>query len=91
MYFCPKCGVRTRKGVEDKAPLPYEDMREIFAEMGKEIERAFSIAAKEMDKAFQTARNEIRKATSKEPKICLSCGEKNSPDSRFCHKCGQKL
>ena len=77
--------------MEAKIPLPYEDWKEMFSEMGKEIERAFSIATKEMDKAFETARDEIRKATGKEPILCSSCGERNSSNSRFCHKCGKKL
>jgi len=76
-YFCPSCGVRTGKGVEANVPLPYEDWKDMFSEIGKEMERAFSTAAEEMKKAFETAREEIRRATSREPVVCSNCGEKN--------------
>ena len=61
MYFCPKCGVRTRKGEEAKIPLPYEDWKEMFSEMGKEIERAFSIAAKKWIKPSKRLEMKLEK------------------------------
>jgi len=90
-YFCPKCGVRTKKGVEAGISAPWEDLRDAFAKMGEEIEKAFSVAGREMERAFKRAREEIREATSREPVICSTCGEKNVADARFCYKCGKKL
>jgi len=90
-YFCPKCGVRTAKGKEENVPIPWQDWRDTFSEVGEEIEKAFSAAAREIEKAFETAREEIKKATSKEPVVCPSCGEKSPAGAQFCHKCGGKL
>lgn len=87
-YFCPSCGVKTAKGVEANVSMPYRDM---FSEMGKEIEKAFLIASEEMKKAFEKARKEARRVTSREPLVCPSCGEKNFVGDRFCGKCGGKL
>jgi len=90
-YFCSRCGVRTRKGVEAGICTPWEDLREAFSKMGEEIEKAFSIAGKEMEKAFKTARGKIKEATSREPVVCPDCGEENHTDAKFCFKCGKKL
>ena len=90
-YFCIKCGVRTRRGKEENVPLPREDWRDAFAQVGKGLDEAFTTAAKEIEKAFQTAREEFRKAASREPVVCKHCGEKNSVDVRFCIGCGKEL
>ena len=90
-YFCPKCGVRTRKGVEAGISTPWEELRVAFSRMGEEIEKAFSIAGKEMEKAFKTAKEKIKEATSREPVVCSDCGEENRADDMFCYKCGKKL
>lgn len=90
-YFCPKCGVRTSKGVEARISSPREDLKDAFSKMGEEIEKSFSIAAKEIKEAFKTVREEIRKAVSLETVACSHCGEKNLVDARFCYKCGKKL
>lgn len=90
-YFCPKCGVRTRKGVEAGISTPWEELRVAFSRMGEEIEKAFSIAGKEMEKAFKTAKEKIKEATSREQVVCSDCGEENRTDDMFCYKCGKKL
>ncbi len=90
-YFCPRCGVRTRKGAEAGISTPWEDLKDAFSKMGEEIEKAFTIAGKEMEKAFKTARDKVRETTSREPIICPSCGEKNLTSAGFCYKCGKKL
>ncbi|MDH5449076.1 MAG: zinc-ribbon domain-containing protein [Candidatus Bathyarchaeota archaeon] len=90
-YFCPKCGMRTKKGVEAGISTPWEDLRNTFSKMGEEIEKAFSIAGKEMEKAFKTARDKVKEATSREPFVCPHCGEKNVAGAIFCYKCGKKL
>jgi len=90
-YFCSKCGVRTRKGVEAGVSTPLEELREAFSKMEQEMEKAFSVAAKEMEKAFKTARENIQRSVRKEPTVCPHCGEKNLSDANFCGKCGNKL
>jgi len=90
-YFCLRCGVRTKKGIEAGVSTPWEDLREAFSKMGAEIEKAFSVAGKEMEKAFKTARDKIKDVTSKEPIACPKCKEKNPAGSKFCYKCGKKL
>ena len=90
-YFCPRCGIRTKKGAEAGISTPWEDLRDAFSKMGEEIEKTFSIAGKEMEKAFKKARDKIVEATSKEPVTCPHCREKNLVDAKFCYKCGKKL
>jgi uncharacterized membrane protein YvbJ len=90
-YFCPRCGVKTRTGVKAGVSTPWENMKDAFSKMGKEIEKAFSIAGTEMEKAFKKAKDEITKATGQEPIACLHCGAKNLADARFCYKCGKEL
>ncbi|MFP3984583.1 MAG: double zinc ribbon domain-containing protein [Candidatus Bathyarchaeia archaeon] len=90
-YFCPRCGVRTKKGVEAGISTPWEEVRIAFSKMGEEMEKAFSVAGKEMEKAFKTAREKFREATSKEPSACPQCGEKNPFHAKFCYNCGKKL
>jgi ribosomal protein L40E len=86
--FCPKCGVRTKKGKEAKVSPPWED---VFSEVGVEIETALSTASREIEKAFKEATGGIRKAIAKESTVCSNCSEKNPTDARFCHKCGTNL
>ncbi len=78
--FCPKCGVRTSKGVEAGVTTPLRDLRDAFSRMGEELE-----------KAFKRAREEFREATAGEPVVCSNCGEENFAYARFCYKCGKKL
>ena len=92
-YFCPKCGVKTRRGVEAGVPTPFpsEDLKEAFSKMGQEMERAFSIAAKEIQKAFGTVRESVGESGRREPAVCPHCGEKNVGDAKFCYGCGKEL
>jgi len=94
-YFCPKCGIRTGKGKEENVPIPREGMfaevGEELSEIGDELNKVFSAAVKEIEKAVETARQEIRKATSREPIICSSCGQRNVTSARFCNNCGKEL
>jgi uncharacterized membrane protein YvbJ len=90
-YFCPKCGVKTRKGVEAGVSTPSEDLREAFAKVGEEMEKAFATAAKEIQKAFKTARENVTESVAKEKIVCPHCGGKNRANSKFCYHCGKKL
>lgn len=89
--FCPKCGERTRKGVEAGISTPLEDLKVAFSKMSEELEKAFSIAGREMEKAVKTARDRIKEATTREPLTCPHCGKENSSDAKFCFQCGKKL
>jgi predicted RNA-binding Zn-ribbon protein involved in translation (DUF1610 family) len=90
-YFCPRCGARSRRGVEAGILTPWEELKDALSKMGQEIEKAFSIAGKEMERAFKTARESIRESTGKEQVVCPHCGEENLGYARFCHKCGKSL
>jgi len=90
-YFCPHCGVRTQAGVEAGAASPSDEIRESLSRMGKEMEKAFTIAAKEVHEAFKTARDNLRQTPQKEDVKCVDCGETNSSDDKYCGKCGRKL
>jgi ribosomal protein L40E len=90
-YFCTKCGLRTKLGIEAGVYAPTEDWREPFSRMGLEMEKAFQTAAKEIQKALKTVKIDIKEAKSRPPIPCKSCGEKSPADSSFCTKCGQKL
>lgn len=79
-YFCPKCGARTRRGVEAGISTPWEELKDALSKMGQEIE-----------KAFKTTRESIRESTSREQVVCSHCGEKNLGYARFCYKCGKEL
>jgi uncharacterized membrane protein YvbJ len=89
--FCPKCGTKTKKGVQTKVSASSEEFRETINKMGQELEKAFTVAAKEIQEAFQTARENIQKSLYKEPISCPNCGEKNPNDAVFCFKCGTKI
>ena len=90
-YFCPRCGGRTRKGVEAGISTPLEDLKDALSKMGEEIEKALTIVGRETKKALKTAREEIREATSRQPIVCSHCGKKNFAGARFCYECGKKL
>jgi len=90
-YFCPKCGVRTREGIEAGISTPWEELKTAFSRVGEEMEKAFLTASREIEKAFKTAREEIKEVTKREPVVCSNCGEKNSVEDEFCYKCGKKL
>jgi len=56
--FCPKCGTKTKKGVQTKVSASSEEFRETINKMGQELEKAFTVAAKDIHEAFQTAQHE---------------------------------
>jgi predicted amidophosphoribosyltransferase len=89
--FCPKCGTRTAHGEETNMPAYSNEMRQAFAKMGTEIEKAFTIAAKEIHVAFQTARENVQKSMKKEQVVCENCHEPYLGGSIYCYKCGKKL
>lgn len=90
-YFCPKCGLRTQKGVQAGVSTPWEEMAEAFSKMGKEMGKAFSAAAKEMQKAFQEAGRSVKESSSGKLVECADCGGNNPSTARFCRECGKEL
>jgi ribosomal protein L40E len=89
-YFCPKCGVKTRRGAEAGVTTPLDELGQAFSRMGQEMEKAFSKAADEIHGAFKTARKNVRESTGGQV-VCKNCKEKNPVDAVFCHSCGEKL
>jgi ribosomal protein L40E len=89
--FCPKCGTRTALGAEANVPAFSDEMRQAFAKMNTEIEKAFTIAAKEIRAAFREAGENVQKSMEKEQVICGDCHEPNPGGSLYCFKCGKKL
>ena len=89
--FCPKCGTKRVKGIETPVPGPSDELKDAFAKMSLELEKAFSVAVKEINLAFQTASVNIQKSLSKEKIVCPNCGEKNQNNAVFCYKCGKKI
>lgn len=90
-YFCPSCGVRTKRGAEAGVSSPWDEMREAFSRMGQELEKAFETASKEIKDAFKTARENIRKSTYAETVVCTGCGVTNPSNASYCSKCGKEL
>ena len=60
--FCFNCGVRTPKGVQASAPIPYKD---ILSDVENQVEKTFSTATEELKRAFNKARKEITEAASR--------------------------
>jgi uncharacterized OB-fold protein len=89
--FCPRCGTRTRKGIEDGVTMPAEEFRRAFTKLSDELEKAFSKVADEVKQAFVTARENIRETTGTQEIMCPNCGTKNPSGSGYCYNCGKKL
>lgn len=90
-YFCPKCGNKTVKGLQENAPSPSDELKDAFYKVGLELERAFNIAARETHAAYVKARENMQKTSQPEPVICSNCGTKNPSKSIFCSNCGKKI
>ena len=93
--FCSKCGTRTAKGKAERVAYPEDELWNAFAQVGIEMERAFTLAAKETHAAFKKATANIQQKqeakTSTAPMTCPKCGTKNPAGSIFCNNCGTKL
>jgi ribosomal protein L40E len=89
-YFCPRCGAKTRKGMEAGVATPLDELGKAFSRAGKQMEKAFSKAAMEIQEAFKTTGKSVRESTSKQV-VCKNCKEKNPVDAVFCYSCGEKL
>jgi predicted amidophosphoribosyltransferase len=89
--FCPKCGARTKKGIEDGISIPREELREGLSAIGVEIEAALSEAGREIQQALGEARESIKEAAGRKTLVCPQCGERNRSAASFCHGCGKRL
>jgi ribosomal protein L40E len=96
-YFCPKCGTKTEAGKTAKAVYPADELRDVFYQVGIELEKAFTLAAHETQAAFRRVSEEIhQKPASSQPQqtdtvTCTSCGAKNTSGAIFCGTCGKKI
>jgi len=97
VLFCPNCGVRTKKGIEENVSIPKErqqnweqELEQTLSRAGREIEKTLSIATEEIEKAFKTTRERIGEKNEKK-NICPKCKKENSSSSEFCYDCGNKL
>lgn len=89
--FCPKCGARTQKAIEEGVNIPREELKEGLAAFGVEIEAALSEAGREIQRALGEAREGVREAAERQTSICPNCGERNRNTASYCHGCGEKL
>jgi ribosomal protein L40E len=97
--FCPKCGTKTPIGKSAKVAYPSDELRDVFYQVGTELEKAFTIAARETQAAFKkVSENVQQKSTTQTSQaspngavICPSCGAKNVSGAIFCHTCGKHV
>lgn len=97
-YFCPKCGTKTVAGKTAKVTYPSDELKDVFYQVGTELEKAFTLAAQETHKAFKKVsqdfqqKNTTQQATSSQSTVtCPKCGTQNPAGSVFCSNCGAPL
>ncbi len=94
--FCPKCGVRTEKGMKEGVATPYD------THWRQDVESALQQASKAIDEGVKVARNSLREVTKEidkeykthresEKLYCRNCGQENVRSARYCVKCGKPL
>ena len=101
--FCPKCGVRTEKGVKEGVSIPWaadphwkqemdialDKASKAINEGVKIVQDTFREVAHEVDKNVNTARTSVTERTT--PVYCKNCGQENTRYAKFCMKCGKPL
>jgi predicted amidophosphoribosyltransferase len=101
--FCPKCGVRTEKGVKEGISIPWTSDPHWRAEMDialqkasraidegvKIVQETFHEVVGEIEKGVYTARTNVKERTG--PVFCKVCGTENTRYAKFCTKCGKLL
>ena len=99
--FCPKCGVRTEKGVKEGVSIPWANDPQWRQEMDVALQKAsraiddgvkivqdtFREVAGEVEKSVYAARESVKPG----PVFCKNCGQENTKYARFCTKCGKPL
>lgn len=99
VFFCPKCGTKTVAGKTAKVAYPSDQYKDVFYQVGTELEKAFTMAAKETHAAFKRASQEFQQktsaqngqATQQDTVACPNCGAKNVSGAIFCHNCGKRI
>jgi predicted amidophosphoribosyltransferase len=101
--FCPKCGVRTEKGVQEKVTIPWASdpywRQELDVALKKAskavddgvkiVQDTFKEVVGEVDKGVKSARENVKDRTG--PVFCRVCGQENNKFSRYCTKCGKEI
>ncbi len=91
-YFCSKCGTKTDKGNAAKAIYPPDELRDVFYQVGIELEKAFNTAARETHAAIKQAKeNWQQKPPQPQTVTCSKCTNKNPNSAVYCYSCGTKL
>lgn len=99
--FCPKCGVRTDKGVREGVSIPWASDPHWRQEMDVALQKAsraiddgvkivqdtFREVAGEVEKGVHSARESVKTG----PVFCKNCGAENTKYAKFCTKCGKTL
>lgn len=100
VFFCPKCGTKTAAGKTAKVAYPADELKDVFYQVGTELERAFTMAAKETHAAFKRASEDFRQkngsaqasqAPQQDTVVCPNCGAKNVSGAVFCYSCGKRV
>jgi uncharacterized OB-fold protein len=96
--FCPKCGSKTPAGKAAKVAYPSDELKDIFYQVGNELEKAFTLAAKETHSAlkkasenFQQRNAQPNQTASGATVTCSNCGAKNVSGAIFCYSCGKRI
>jgi len=101
--FCPKCGVRTEKGVREGVASPWisdprwrQEFDSALQRAGKSIDEGLKVArdslrdaTKRVEEEFQSAKQDFKERAG--PVYCKACGQENTRYARFCIKCGKEL
>jgi len=87
-YFCPKCGVKTKKGRDNDVLYPTDRLTDAFYAVGVELEKAFNQAARETHAAIQRAKDNLPPRMNV---TCPKCNTKNPSGAIFCINCGNRI
>jgi membrane protease subunit (stomatin/prohibitin family) len=98
--FCPKCGTKTPAGKAAKVAYPSDELKDIFYQVGTELEKAFTLAARETHAALKKASDSFQQqqshaqpsqAAGEATVACPNCGAKNVSGAIFCYSCGKRI
>jgi len=101
--FCPKCGVRTEKGIGEGVAIPWASDPHWRQEMDVALQKAsraiddgvkivqetFREVAGEVERGVKSACTTVKEKTG--PIYCRGCGAENTRYAKFCTKCGKEL
>ena len=96
----PKMRHQNPNGKTAKVAYPSDELRDVFYQVGTELEKAFTIAARETQAAFKKVSENVQQKTAPHKQarqhktdavICPNCGAKNVSGAIFCHTCGKRI